>query len=340
MMNIIHEQLKDKGAGLIIEKIGCVVNPLLLNFRNENNQLLIFYFHGLFDSLKQKNLNHIDPQNNMIVSQFVDFIEYFLSHKYKFIKPEDLIAGLTNDHPYAMISFDDGYFNNMLAIEILNRYKIPAVIFITTRNMIENRAYWWDIIYKYRTKQGVSLEKIRSEQRYLKCNKHQFIDNYIEQTFGTEAIKPWSDIDRPFNGTEIKNLSINPYISFGSHTHNHSILIICEPEEIREEFRKSRKILLNLTGSSPISMAFPNGDFNKLTLKVAEEEGFRYAFTTEPKQNRLPLENKNLICLGRFMTNTTKVKKYGGFCRLGYEPDMLYSHIRLEVKSILKGKKE
>jgi peptidoglycan/xylan/chitin deacetylase (PgdA/CDA1 family) len=322
----------------LIEKLGSFVNPLLLNFKNENNQLLVFFFHGIFESQKQKDLNHIDPQNNMTVSQFVDFIDYFQNHKYKFILPEDILSGLKNDQPYVMITFDDGYFNNMLAIDILNKYRLPAVFSITTKNMVENKAFWWDIIYKYRIKQGSNIEAIRNEQRSLKCHKHSLIDSYITQNFGIESFKPWSDIDRPFNESEVKNLAKSPYVSIGNHTHNHSILTNYTKDEITQELRESNKILFDLTGSLPITVTFPNGNYSNLVLEATEKEGFRYAFTTEPKQNPLPIEHGKLICLNRYMTNTTKITKFGSFCRMGYDPDLLYAGLKMHIKNFIKGK--
>jgi peptidoglycan/xylan/chitin deacetylase (PgdA/CDA1 family) len=274
----------------------------------------------------------------MTVNQFVDFIEYFQNHNFKFISPEDLLADLKNDQPYAMITFDDGYFNNMLAFEILNKYKIPAVLFITTKNMSENKSFWWDIIYKYRTRQGCSVDSIRNEQRTLKSYKHFLIDKYIIENFGIESFTPWSDIDRPFNENEVKNLAENPYISVGNHTHNHSILTNYTKEEIIEELRHTNKILFDLTGKLPISIAFPNGNYDNLVLKSVEEEGFRFAFNTESKKNNLPLENAKLICLNRFYTSTTKISEIGSFCRLGYEPDLLYTNMKKHIKSSVKGK--
>src|SRR6185312_401691 len=88
----------------LIERFGSLFSPLILEFKKENRQLLVFYFHGLFESLKQKELNHIDPQNNMTVEQFDEFIDYFQNHNYKFILPEDLNAGLEDNQPYAMIT--------------------------------------------------------------------------------------------------------------------------------------------------------------------------------------------------------------------------------------------
>ena len=335
-MKNLKEMLHDFGAHFL-EKLGYSFNPVILKLKKEDNQLLVFYFHGLFKSVKEKELNLIAPQQNMTVDQFVNFIDYFLCHYYKFIIPEDLILGLGNNQPYAMITFDDGYFNNLRAIEILNKYKIPAVYFISTKNIIENKAYWWDIIYKHRSKQGSSLENMRKEQDWLKNFKYSFIDDYVLKTFGMEAFTPWSDLARPFNTDEIKQLATNPYVSFGNHTHNHSILINYSKEEVKEELTVSNKILFELTGSLPIAIAFPNGNFNQMVLEATEKEGFRYAFTTEPAKNLLPIPNNKFTTLNRYMTNTTKINKFGGACRLGYRPHALYHDLKTKTKLILKS---
>jgi hypothetical protein len=36
-----------------IERFGSFLNPLILKIKKENKQLLVFYFHGLFESFKQ-----------------------------------------------------------------------------------------------------------------------------------------------------------------------------------------------------------------------------------------------------------------------------------------------
>jgi peptidoglycan/xylan/chitin deacetylase (PgdA/CDA1 family) len=336
MLNI--KKRIDRDGPVIIEKFGYLINPLLLNFKKEKKQLLVFCFHGLFNSKKQSELNHIDPQHNMTADQFVSFIEYFLNHKYVFIKPEDLVGGIENNHPYAMLTFDDGYFNNMLAFEILEKYKIPAVIFISTRNITENRSFWWDIIYRFRIKQGNSFESISNEQRSLKSHNYQYIDNYIQQNFGMNSFKPWSDIDRPFNEKEIRDLAISHDITIGNHTHNHAILTNYNKEEIKEEYMESNKTIFKLTGSFPITTAFPNGNYNNLVLETTKEIGFKYAFTTMQKTNLLPIVDQNFACLNRYVTNTIKISKFGSFCRLGYEPDLLYAGLKMKIKAPIKRK--
>jgi hypothetical protein len=98
----------------------------------------------------------------------------------------------------------------------------------------------------------------------------------------------------------------------------------------------SNKILSELTGTLPIAIAFPNGDFNQTVLEATAEEGFRYAFTTEPRQNLLPIANNKFTTLSRYMTTTTDIEKFGSACRIGYRPQVLYHDLKMHAKSMLK----
>lgn len=318
----------------LVEKLGYFINPMFLNSSRENNQLLAFYFHGLFETDKHKKMDHIDPQQNMTVAQFDEFIEYFLDNNYTFVRPEDLQANVNKDQRYVILTFDDGYFNNILAVNILEKYKVPAVFFIAIRNIIENRSFWWDVLYKYRIRQGYSIEKVRKEQNQLKLLHYKNIDEYMINNFGSASTQPWSDIDRPFTEAEVRSLVSNPYVSFGNHTFNHTILTNISQDEIKKEFDESNKYLVDFTGKLPVSVAFPNGYYNLDTLKVAEDAGFKFAFTAEPRKNTLPFDKKELIRLNRFMANPKRIRNYGSFYRLGYTPGTLNSNLRRFLGSL------
>ncbi len=326
-MQSIKEKLTNYLRSLA-ENIGFLINPLILKITGENNQLLIFYFHGLYETSAKKELHHIDPQKNMTVNQFDEFVDYFLSHHYIFLKPEDLLAELNTGNKYVMITFDDGYYNNLLALDILKKYNIPSVFFITANNVITNSSFWWDIVYKYRFKQGVNELKIQYEQDLLKQLKHEAIDKYILENFGSDSFKPWSDIDRPLTEMEVKILANSPFSVIGNHTFNHAILPNYNKEEMTDEISRSNKFLKNLTGKTPISIAFPNGNFNKISLDVAEEIGFRVAFNAVPKKNNLPVDNSRLILLSRFMANNNNIRRYGSFYRVGYTPGSIKAKLR------------
>lgn len=316
----------------LIKKITQFINPIILTLNNENGNLLVYYFHGIYENEVQKKLNHVDPQNNLTTAQLITFIDYFLSNNFQFINPEQISQGLPLDKKHILLTFDDGYFNNILAIDLLNEYKIPATFFVTTKNIVDHESFWWDVIFKYRSKQNVPLKKIREEQSFLKDFKYSFIDNYISENFGSGATKPWSDIDRPFMAEELKAISQNPLVTIGNHTHNHTILTVYDRGEIIDQFRRSNKILSDITGHKPKFIGFPNGNFNCEILKMCKEEGFSITFSTIEKINKLPLKfGDAVINLNRLMTQTDDINFYGSYHRLGYTAQSLYLNLKRSV---------
>jgi len=314
----------DRNIINVITKVGPLVHPIFLKYKNESQQLLIYYFHGLYESESQKKLHHVDPQNNLTLSQFQDFIDYFLNSNFQFIGTGDLLHKVSNDMPLIMLTFDDGYFNNSLALPILDKYKVPASFFITTRNVTENRSYWWDIIYKYRNKQGVSKERISKEQTALKSYKFEYIDSYIHKHFGAGSTLPWSEIDRPLTPAELNAMASNPLVSIGNHTHNHAILTNYTSEEIEKELIICNNILREIIGYKPEITAFPNGNHDDNILNIAKGLGFRLAFTTCNDINPTHFPDDGLVKLNRFMAQTGNIKQYAEYNRLNYMPSSLY----------------
>jgi peptidoglycan/xylan/chitin deacetylase (PgdA/CDA1 family) len=230
------------------------------------------------------------------------------------------------------LTFDDGYFNNILAIKILNEYKIPATFFITTKNILSHESFWWDVVFKYRIREGITLKKIREEQSYLKKFKYNFIDNYLIEHFGADATKPWSDIDRPLTIDELKIISQDPLVTIGNHTHNHTILTLYNAEEITDQFRKSTNIFSEIIGLEPKFIGFPNGNFNPEILEICKKEVFSIAFSTIKKVNKLPVKSDNTIMnLNRLMTQTGDITSYGSFDRLGYTAASLYLNLKRSI---------
>lgn len=240
--------------------------------------------------------------------------------------------GLPENKRYILLTFDDGYFNNTLAINVLNQYKIPATFFITTKNVLNYESFWWDIIFKYRIREGITLKKIREEQVYLKKFKFHFIDNYLIEHFGSNATKPWSDIDRPLTIEELKIISQNPLVTIGNHTHNHTILPLYNADEITDQFQKSTNIFSETIGFKPKFIGFPNGDFNSEILEISRKEGFSIAFSTVKKVNKLPIKFDNPIMnLNRLMAQAGNISIYGNFDRLGYTASSFYLRLKRSI---------
>ncbi|MDD2703469.1 MAG: polysaccharide deacetylase family protein [Candidatus Omnitrophica bacterium] len=293
--------------------------------------LMIFVFHGLFINSAEIEKNLVDPQQNVTVDGFRKFVEYFYYRKYSFVSPEDILNGLDNGISHIMITFDDGYYNNIRALPILREFKIPAVFFITTNNVKHNTSFWWDIIYRENRKRGVGLDKIAAEEQLLKKKTVKQIKEYIHDKYGRGAFNPVGDTDRPFTPEELKKFSEQDFVSLGNHTSDHAILTGYPPGQICARITEAQSYLHGLTGKWPAIISYPNGSHSPKVTDVSRELGLHLGVTLEEKKNLLPLVKiKNKIALGRFFL-------LGGR-DINRQCDILCSDIMLYIrlKNILK----
>ena len=269
-----------------------IVSPVFLKFFNEKKSLIVLLFHSLFRDGEEISLNVIDPQQRITIKQFRQVIEYFLNHDYTFISPNDILDGLDNGKKYALITFDDGYFNNQRALPILKDYGIPALFFISTNYVKYNKCFWWDVIYRERIKQGMSVEDVRWEQQQLrKLKTNEEIEKYIKDTFGKKAFEPVGDIDRPFTLRELENFSKEKYVFLGNHTGDHASLTNYSSNGIKSQILDAQNTLYDITGIKPIAISYPYGktSVSNEVIRISKEIGLKLIFTGSFNKNYLPL---------------------------------------------------
>ena len=262
--------------------------------------LSAFLFHGLFRDQKECRNEIVDIQQCITVKHFEAFIEYFLDQGYLFVGQNDILKGLDPQKNHVLITFDDGYYNNTYAVDILKKFQVPAIFFISTSYILEQKAFWWDVIARERGKQGASREKISREQNFLKTKKSAELENYLIDQFGPNALKTIGDVDRPLTVAELKNLSRQPFVEIGNHTSGHAILTNYSYDAAKDEMRQAQNHLQEITGSRPIAVAYPNGNFSDEIIAAAQDVGFKIGITTLEGKNYLPLPNGELFCLKRF----------------------------------------
>lgn len=294
-----------------------------LRFFHEKNSLLIYNFHILFRNEKEINSNHVNPLLGITVDHFQEFIEYYLDHDYIFVSQNDIIKGLNNDKKYILITFDDGYFNSQYALPILKKYHTPAVFFISANNVKYNKSFWWDVLYREIIKGTMSFKDISRVSTYLMLQTSGKRDEYIKRNFGEDAFNPISDIDRPFTPKELKDFCKDKYVFLGNHTSNHDILTNYSSDEIKLIILDAQNTIHDMTGVTPISISYPNGNFSNEIIKISKEIGFKLGITTDYKKNYLPIickKNTNCMQLGRFdiLENDDIIKQ----CEL-YRSDLL-----------------
>lgn len=98
----------------------------------------------------------------------------------------------------------------------------------------------------------------------------------------TEALK--NETGGSMSVSAVKELLKNPWIHVGSHTRTHPRLSELNESQIRDEIMNSKTELEQMFARPVLSLAYPSGDFNGLIGKIAEEAGYRLAFTTSPKK--------------------------------------------------------
>jgi len=279
-----------------------LISKVYLKLFQEKNYLSIFLFHGLFRNKEESLLNLVDPQPWITVEQFHQFVTYYLDNGYKFVSPDDIVHGLKEENRYAMITFDDGYFNNRYALPILQKYDIPAVFFISTNHVLHKKCFWWDVIYRERKKEGKSTNEILNEQYLLKTKTHEEIEKHILDSFGETAFRSRGDIDRPFSPSELNEFLKDKHVFLGNHTCDHAILTKYASNEIKSQILDAQNAIHDITGITPIAISYPDGKYSDEIIKISKELGMKLGITVDYRKNKLPIDCqvKGCMRLGRF----------------------------------------
>ena len=273
-----------------------------LSVFQERNALIAFLFHSLFRDEAEMQLKLVDPLQRTTVDQFRCLIAYYLQRGYTFVSPKEILAGLDPNQKYGVLTFDDGYFNNALALSILEEFDVPGLFFIATENVIEQKCYWWDVLYRELSARGDSPSRIRNQGLEMKSLRTEEIETRLKARFGSDAFIPRGEIDRPFNVGELREFASHRLVHIGNHTANHAILTNYSPEEAREQLLGAQKALREISGTAPAVIAYPNGAYNAEVVQICREIGLKLGFTIQPAKTITPLGlgSDDAMELGRF----------------------------------------
>ena len=290
------------GIQRILRSTDAAVAGAYLSMFRERDALLPFLFHSLFENDEQMALDVIDPLERTTVARFRQLVEYYLANGYRFVAPEQLIEGLPARGKFALLSFDDGYYNNRLALPVLEEHNVPAAFFISTEHVRLGKCYWWDVLHRERTARKTPEPEIDRERRRLKRMRTEDVEAYLLDQFGRDALTPRGDIDRPFTVDELRAFARHPCVRIGNHTANHAILTNYPDEEARRQVIAAQEWLTKEIGVRPTAIAYPNGGSNDAVVRACREVGLKLGFTVRPRKSPLPLDARpdGLLRLGRF----------------------------------------
>lgn len=269
----------------------------------ERPALLAFMFHVLFEDEAAMNRHEVDPQQRITVRVFEEFVAYFVAHGYTFVAPADVLRGLDPTGKYALLTFDDGYYNNRLALPILRRYGVPATFFISTHHVEAGQAFWWDVVYRHRQRQPLPPAAQLAEYEHLKQLRHPEVDQYLVNHFGPGVLAPVGDIDRPFTPVELQEFARAPEVILGNHTHHHAVLTNYTPAAAEHELAACQQALERLAGAPACAVAYPNGNASAAVRAAAVGAGLHLGATVQAGKNYLPFDRHNVdvLLLNRFL---------------------------------------
>ena len=231
------------------------------------------------------------PKNPLLFisqSEFERALEVFLDNGIRFVEPAMLGPGaavpLDNGAPCVLLTFDDGYHNNLLALEVLARYDVPAVFYLCKEPLERHELFWWDAYFLARSR-SVPFDVVYGEIQDLKRLGAQQRRLLMIDRFGTACFTPTLDVHRPMTMEEVTALAAHRCAHIGVHSATHALLDLCSPAAARHELKSAKEFFETHLARELPDMAYPNGNFNDEVTAIARSLGFLRGVTTQPGMN-------------------------------------------------------
>lgn len=169
-----------------------------------------------------------------------------------------------------LVTFDDGYASwRSHALPVLERFGMPAVMFLCTDPIARGVRFWFDAVAEREGPASVTAMK-RLPYREWRAAAARFEMTCLP-----------GDPHAPLTVDDVRALASSPLVELGGHTVTHPILSNAEPAEQRAEVEGCARDITAWTGTPPRLFAYPNGrpglDYSEETVSLVRES-FQDAF--------------------------------------------------------------
>jgi peptidoglycan/xylan/chitin deacetylase (PgdA/CDA1 family) len=255
---------------------------------------------------------------------FAEHLELLHCH-YPVLSLQKLLRSLKNAQlpkSGVVLTFDDGYADNLWnAKPLLEKYELPATVFVTSGNLDSPMEFWWDDLERILLQPRKLPECLRlnvqgraydwqtanSDERQLAYMAiHQILqplkpsdrNQAITELFAEADVDPMGRPDyRPLTTDELIQLAQSDLVDIGAHTVTHPLLSVMSEDDQSAEIVGSRQKLEAILGSPMDTFSYPYGNFTPETGDIVEAAGFEGALTAD--ENVVEV-GANLLRLGRF----------------------------------------
>jgi peptidoglycan/xylan/chitin deacetylase (PgdA/CDA1 family) len=230
----------------------------------------------------------------------------YVSRNYRVVSMTEMLQRLEerSTEPVLAITFDDGYRDNYEnAFPILERYGLPATIFLTTGSMDTGEPLWFErlaLAIKKTSRESIHLEADRAQEIRLRtpaermdgnarvfsvlralpdAGRRQLLAEVLRQLGAGND----SERDRKMLDWDQVRRMHGRQITFGGHTVDHPFLSRLGAAEFRWQVSECKRRVEEELQARVDLFAYPNGreeDFGLANRALVREAGYRAAVTT------------------------------------------------------------
>lgn len=237
-------------------------------------------------------------------------IERIRANGYEIISMDeavDLLKSGYGHHRYAVLTFDDGYRDNLeIAYPILKELNAPFTVFVTSGLVDRTSELWWVALERIiaaneevvlaGAEQGGGLSCRTPAEKTLcfdKLTEHLTLEvGESEQRLIIRALAERYGIDMKaladslvMTWDELRILASDPLVTIGAHTHDHFAMARLEAGAARADVQKGVQRLEEELGRRPKHFAYPYGKSHAVGQRDADivrDIGFASSVTTLP----------------------------------------------------------
>ena len=271
--------------------------------RVKTPKFLILCYHGIGES---GNPLGVAPTRKLFEAQM-----RFLRENYRVASLDEAcreLHGGAESEPGVVITFDDGYRSAYtVAFPILQKYRLPATIYLTVESVETGQVAWYDRVFlamavapsgelqldlqvPWRFQLNSPEDRLRAALeavallRTLPNSQRRRCCALLENKIGLPQNKLSS---RVLTWEEIHTMH-QAGIAFGSHTLTHPVVSQLASQELEQELGASKCLLERKLETPVLDFAFPFGkasDCSPEALEMLSRCGYRSAVTTVPGVN-------------------------------------------------------
>jgi len=251
-------------------------------------------FHGLASDTACLRSRVLGGDLVLTIPQITQVVEYLLNAGCIATSPEQILRGLDPGKTHFLLSFDDGYFNNLLVLPLLERYKLPAQFALIGQAVTTGHAFWWDILSRT-TPPGEKPQDALVDRFSMMPIAE--VEAELVAKFGACVTRPAGDVDRPMSPLEARELAKHPLISMANHSQSHRVLTGLPEDVIEHELATAQETLQGHLGFAPKIVVYPYGQADEVVVRVARRMGFTLGFAGNHAKVALPFNTQSDLAM-------------------------------------------